>query len=245
MSRALPYETEKILKVLSDLSGRNIDSLREAVARLAESKTHALAKNNRVYYHLDRNGNPHVIGKRIVIILRHVLNVALFAWNGRFPIAFICLIDPDITEAAVDEAYRNQVADCKQNPAKCKMRFDIVSEHDVRWVRVFQGHSNGVQPPPDKLVQFTGAEAYHGTDPVSWESIKETGLQKRDRDYIHMAVSPTSVAGFRPKAKVIVVVDVEALHRDTDIRVMLCTNGVVLCDRTIPPQYLSARLREQ
>jgi putative RNA 2'-phosphotransferase len=108
---------------------------------------------------------------------------------------------------------------------------------DGKRIRASQGHSIavdlGYQPakPPDVL--------YHGTATRFIESIRKTGLQKRDRHHVHLSVS-TEVAttvGKRYGQPVSLVIDAAGMHRDGHV-FYRSENNVWLTEE-VPVRYIS------
>lgn len=116
-----------------------------------------------------------------------------------------------------------------------KSRYQFSS--DRKRIRASQGHSVavdlGYQPekPPDVL--------YHGTATRFIESIRKTGLQKRNRHHVHLSVS-TKVAetvGKRYGQPVILIIDAAGMHRD-DHAFYRSDNNVWLTEE-VPARYIS------
>lgn len=108
---------------------------------------------------------------------------------------------------------------------------------DQKRIRACQGHSVAVdlgyqpQEPPDVL--------YHGTASRFIESIKKTGLQKRDRHHVHLSVSPevAAVVGKRYGQPVILVIDAARMNRDGH-HFYRSENNVWLAE-DVPIQYIA------
>jgi putative RNA 2'-phosphotransferase len=115
-----------------------------------------------------------------------------------------------------------------------KKRFAI--NDDGRRIRASQGHSIdvelGLQPrtPPPVL--------YHGTAVRFLPSIREKGLQKMNRQHVHLSATEETArsVGSRHGKPAILLVQAEAMHTDGFI-FYLSENGVWLTEK-VPFDYL-------
>jgi putative RNA 2'-phosphotransferase len=120
--------------------------------------------------------------------------------------------------------------------ANDKHRF--VFSEDQQRIRAAQGHSLAVDlqlkemVPPERL--------YHGTALQNIASIKAQGLQKRERQHVHLSTDRGTAksVGARYGKPYIFTVASARMHRD-GFHFFLSDNGVWLTDR-VPPEYLSA-----
>ncbi len=116
-----------------------------------------------------------------------------------------------------------------------KQRFKI-SDDGLR-VRANQGHSIEVKldlvekDPPEVL--------YHGTATRFLDSIKSSGLEKRQRQYVHLSadLNTAKKVGVRHGKLVVLAVAACAMKND-GFRFYLSENNVWLTDK-VPPEYLS------
>jgi putative RNA 2'-phosphotransferase len=120
------------------------------------------------------------------------------------------------------------VADCN------KQRFAI--SEDGRRIRANQGHSVAIdlalppREPPELL--------YHGTASRFVSSIQATGLEKRQRQHVHLSLDVTTAirVGERHGKPVILVVQARRMHT-AGHQFFLSDNGVWLTDH-VPVEYL-------
>ena len=120
-----------------------------------------------------------------------------------------------------------------------KQRFAFSA--DGRSIRANQGHSiNGldlgleVQTPPEVL--------YHGTVEKFIESIRKHGLQKIDRNHVHLSATTDTAknVGSRRGKPIILVVNATQMHSD-GIKFYLSANGVWLVD-AVPYKYIEREI---
>ncbi len=111
-----------------------------------------------------------------------------------------------------------------------------VSDDGLR-IRASQGHSVEVElgyepaePPP---------VLYHGTPERNLDSIRATGLDRRDRHHVHLsaAIETARQVGGRHGRAVVFTVDAAAMH-SAGIIFHVAANGVWLVD-SVAPIYLS------
>ena len=116
-----------------------------------------------------------------------------------------------------------------------KQRYEF--SEDGKKVRAVHGHSIKVDlgyselEPPESL--------YHGTAEKYRESIEETGLEKRSRQYVHLFenIEQAKDVGRRHGKLVLYRVDSQKMYRDGYI-FYRSTNGVWLTE-AVPKEYLS------
>lgn len=117
-----------------------------------------------------------------------------------------------------------------------KKRFSFNDTFDR--IRASQGHSVEVelgyipQTPPFVL--------YHGTAEKSTGSILKTGLEKRNRNHVHLSSDLVTAVkvGQRHGKPFVFSVNTDQMHQDK-FKFFLSENGVWLTDH-VPPQYLTA-----
>jgi putative RNA 2'-phosphotransferase len=115
-----------------------------------------------------------------------------------------------------------------------KKRFAL--SEDGKRIRANQGHSVEVdlalapQTPPDVL--------YHGTVDRFLESIRTTGLEKRDRHHVHLSanVETAEKVGQRRGKPVLLRIQADQMHRDGHA-FFISNNGVWLVDH-VPAKYI-------
>lgn len=115
-----------------------------------------------------------------------------------------------------------------------KKRFSL--SDDLSKIRANQGHSVEVdlgyiaQVPPEIL--------YHGTAIQNFESILQSGIEKRDRHHVHLSydVETAIKVGQRHGKPLIFEVDAAQMHID-NFHFYLSENGVWLTDY-VPSKYL-------
>ncbi len=119
-----------------------------------------------------------------------------------------------------------------------KKRFVIDGER----IRANQGHSIAVdvelaevEPPP---------VLYHGTATRFMEAISAGGLQKMQRQHVHLSKDADTAhkVGIRHGKPVILEIDTAAMRR-AGHKFYLSQNGVYLTDK-VPPQYITKRETE-
>jgi len=116
-----------------------------------------------------------------------------------------------------------------------KRRF-VISDDGLR-IRANQGHSIpvdlGLVPvaPPDVL--------YHGTATRFLASIRETGLNPRSRQHVHLSATRATaeVVGARHGVVKVLLIDAKAMHEDGN-NFYLSLNDVWLCAE-VAPRYIS------
>lgn len=117
-----------------------------------------------------------------------------------------------------------------------KKRYEFSSEGSK--IRACQGHSVCVdlklptKVPPEIL--------FHGTALANVGSIKEAGLQKRNRHAVHLSAEKETAlnVGSRHSNDVVVLkIRAKALNEEKGIPFEISTNGVWLVDQ-VPPEYI-------
>lgn len=115
-----------------------------------------------------------------------------------------------------------------------KQRFKL--SDDGRRIRASQGHSIEVElglPPA-----LPPAVLYHGTAERNLESILRSGLDKRERQHVHLSheVATAVKVGERYGRPVVLLVDAAAMHA-AGHAFFVSANGVWLTDH-VPPEFL-------
>ena len=123
-----------------------------------------------------------------------------------------------------------------------KQRFSVGKGADSgkEYVRANQGHSIPVQLEMRKITD-PNTTAMHGTSKKAWEAIQKTGLNRMNRQHIHMAAGLPGhvISGMRATSKVVIVINV-ALAMADGIEFFESDNGVILSagkDGIIEPKY--------
>lgn len=116
-----------------------------------------------------------------------------------------------------------------------KKRFSF--NEDGTKIRANQGHSINVdlelppQVPPDVL--------FHGTAKKNLDSIFGKGLQKRNRQHVHLSSDEETAkkVGSRHGSPIVLKIDAKTMH-EHGIPFYISDNGVWLCE-SISPEYIS------
>lgn len=133
---------------------------------------------------------------------------------------------------------REQLQEIVDTDEKGRYKIATVAYADV--IKAVQGHSTtqvamtySCEIPPNVL--------YHGTPVNNLESIMDSGLNPRDRHYVHLSadVDTAAAVGLRGTSKAVILkLDVEEM-RDHGYPFYLAENGVWLIDCNIDPAFLS------
>lgn len=126
-----------------------------------------------------------------------------------------------------------QLKEVVENNDKKRFAFS----EDFSRIRASQGHSIQVDlgllelEPPEVL--------YHGTAASNLPSIKEQGIHKRSRQYVHLSVDiPTAIeVGSRHGKPVVLEIRAGEMHKQ-ERRFFLSENGIWLTDE-IPPEFIT------
>jgi putative RNA 2'-phosphotransferase len=115
-----------------------------------------------------------------------------------------------------------------------KQRFALSA--DKKLIRASQGHSLEVDPGYEPVKP--PATLYHGTATRFLDSIKEHGLQKQERQHVHLSTSidTASKVGSRYGKPVILTIEALRMHLD-GYSFYVSANGVWLTDR-VPVAYI-------
>jgi putative RNA 2'-phosphotransferase len=107
-------------------------------------------------------------------------------------------------------------------------------------IRAVQGHSFHVEVATESMPPTF---LYHGTSQCAYEIIKEEGIKKITRDYVHLSkdIDTAFTVGLRHATNedevIIILVNTEEMIKD-GYKFYVAENGVWLSDY-IPPQYIS------
>lgn len=107
-------------------------------------------------------------------------------------------------------------------------------------IRAVQGHS--IRIPMDYKEYTVTGPLYHGTSTRFIGSIKDQGISKMSRDYVHLSKDPDTarIVGERHGRPVVISVDAVQMTND-GYKFFVAENGVVLVDH-VPPKYLTIDL---
>lgn len=95
-----------------------------------------------------------------------------------------------------------------------KKRYQLTEIEGEYFIRANQGHSLKTVESKDLLqeIQQDVSPVIHGTSAKAWESIKEQGLSKMNRNHIHFAVGLPSdkgvISGMRNSSQVYIYINV-------------------------------------
>jgi 2'-phosphotransferase len=146
-----------------------------------------------------------------------------------------------------DPTYKLDKTTCLSIVKYCsKQRFGIKQVNTEYFIRANQGHSQKIGKQIDSnklLVKITKpvSGVFHGTYKKHMESIKATGLNRMDRQHIHMAKSLNATSGKRHDNNLIVYVNMELAMAD-GIEFFESANGVILTEGIngiLPAKYLT------
>ncbi|CAE6468429.1 unnamed protein product [Rhizoctonia solani] len=117
------------------------------------------------------------------------------------------------------------------------------------WIRANQGHTLKVADLETKPITDPSEVpcAVHGTNLKAWESIKEQGLSRMNRNHIHLASGRPGasgvISGMRNSSQILIFIDVAAAMA-AGISFHLSANGVILTpgdsNGLIPPGVFSS-----
>jgi 2'-phosphotransferase len=124
-----------------------------------------------------------------------------------------------------------------------KQRFNLINRNGIYLIRANQGHSecvgNYINPEDAmKLIQVPIENVFHGTYLEYEESIKKSGLLPMSRKHIHIAKSLDAKSGKRKDCTLLVYVDMKTAMNN-NIKFYESTNGVILTEGPLTPNYLS------
>lgn len=104
-------------------------------------------------------------------------------------------------------------------------------------IRAVQGHS--IRIPMDYAEYTVTGPLYHGTASRFLSSIKDQGINKMSRDYVHLSKDPDTarIVGGRHGRPVVISVDAVRMAND-GYKFLVAENGVVLVDH-VPAKYLT------
>lgn len=116
-----------------------------------------------------------------------------------------------------------------------KRRYSFNEDHTK--IRANQGHSIPVDVELKK--EIPPRRLYHGTVERFLPSIRQEGIRKMGRQYVHLSADyqTAEAVGRRRGTPVVIVIDAEAMARDGAV-FYLSENGVWLCDHVAPEYFL-------
>lgn len=131
------------------------------------------------------------------------------------------------------EISTEQLKEVVENNDKKRFAFS----EDFSRIRASQGHS--VRVDLDLLELEPPAILYHGTAVSNLRPIKEQGIHKRSRQYVHLSVDiPTALAvGSRHGKPVALEIRAGEMHKQGE-KFFLSENGVWLTEE-IPPEFIT------
>jgi putative RNA 2'-phosphotransferase len=171
------------------------------------------------------------ISKFMSLVLRHkpeTIGITLDS-NGWVSVdellAAVNTNGPNITREMLDEVVAKND----------KKRFSY--SDDGKRIRASQGHS--VEVDLDLTPVVPPAVLYHGTVQKNMESIEQNGLDRMNRQYVHLSgdIETAGKVGQRRGRPVILVIDAEKMHQDGHL-FYLSQNGVWLT-RSVPGKYIT------
>ena len=172
-----------------------------------------------------------VNGKYLAYILRHNPSAAGLTLDERGYADVAGLIEGiSKTGRCIDLAVLEEIV-----ASDNKQRFAFNDDHTK--IRANQGHSINVDVEMQELTP--PPVLYHGTAEKYLDSIKELGLQKRSRNYVHLSADyDTAVkVGARHGKAVVLKIDAEKMYND-GYKFLLSANGVWQTDY-VPYRYVT------
>lgn len=125
-----------------------------------------------------------------------------------------------------------------------KQRMHMKRDSNGNWlIRANQGHTikKTFTNLLDKIT--VPCSCVHGTNLTAWQKIKKTGLNRMQRQYIHMADAPTGVVsgpGWRATSKDSVIIHIDMAKAMGDgLEFFRSKNGVICCVGPIPSKFFS------
>lgn len=128
-----------------------------------------------------------------------------------------------------------------------KKRFTLKNEQNNLYIRANQGHSKDVGQKLDDDLHLTRITTpyetcVHGTNRKVLSAIMKNGLAPMGRKHVHFAKGTTDdtdvISGMRTTASVKIYIDMERAMAN-GIEFYESDNGVILCPRTVAPEYFS------
>lgn len=174
--------------------------------------------------------NPRHLSKFLSLVLRHkpeALNIQLDK-NGWADLDDLLAK----LQAQGKNATQSDIEELVRTNNKQRFKLDL----DNRRIRANQGHSITV----DLEMQAIAPPAllYHGTATKNIPSIQQTGLQKRNRQHVHLSADKATAinVGSRHGKPIILVIDAAQMHAD-GLHFYQSENGVWLTD-AVAVQYI-------
>lgn len=130
-----------------------------------------------------------------------------------------------------------------------KTRFSLLKEHGVVFIRANQGHTISQVKDEELLTPILNPNDYqivvHGTNKLSWKTIKYRGLYKMQRNHIHFARGLPGdnqvISGARVNCEVFIFIDLSLAISD-GMKFYISENQVILSSGFggfISPKYFS------
>ena len=175
--------------------------------------------------------NPIQASKFLSLILRHrpeTVGITLDAEGWADVDALLTGMARKGTRLSFDE-----LVEIVESNDKARFTFN----EDQTGIRAVQGHSREVELGYDPIAP--PAELFHGTVERYLAAIREGGLKRGRRQYVHLSPDRETAAkvGARRGRPVILTIDSAAMHADGDI-FYRADNGVWLTDH-VPPRFIT------
>lgn len=128
-----------------------------------------------------------------------------------------------------------------------KKKFELENRENEWYIRAVQGHSiPGINPDLELVTDPTVIPiVVHGTNNKAYSSIKNTGLNRMNRQHIHFSHGTLDdnsvISGMRNTSTVMIFVNIEKAMTD-GIKFYKSSNGVILSEGIngmIEPKYFS------
>ncbi|EPZ31823.1 Phosphotransferase KptA/Tpt1 domain-containing protein [Rozella allomycis CSF55] len=125
---------------------------------------------------------------------------------------------------ATEKTILNIVANDQKN------RYSTENRDGELWIKANQGHSLEVKDIElEKVTAEDVPVALHGTYEKNWESLKQNGLSRMKRQYIHLATGRfgEAISGVRKSCDLFIYIDISRASED-GIEFFRSPNGVIL-----------------
>jgi 2'-phosphotransferase len=131
-----------------------------------------------------------------------------------------------------------------------KDRLQLTTENDELLIRATQGHTIPSVDSDALMDRITHPDqiplCIHGTYEEAWESIENMGLNRMQRNHIHMSTGlpddPEVTSGIRPSTEVLIYINVQNAMA-ANIPFYRSHNGVICSPGPIPAQFFSHVMR--
>jgi 2'-phosphotransferase len=178
------------------------------------------------------------LSKKLSKLLRHHPRQLTMTDAGFVKVAQILKFD-DFQQYTVNDIVSVVEANDKQ-----RFRIDGTGCHMM--IRANQGHTIKTINQDKLLSRVTSCSqipiCVHGTYFKSWIVIKTDGLNKMQRNHVHMAVGTPEekdvISGMRSSCELVIYIDVEKAMKGGLI-FYTSSNNVILCEGPINPKYFS------